>query len=81
LQGGYDVIVISSLQEISLDGFCKSNHDFLIAFHGKFSYRKHGFRDNDVSLPTGHDVIVISPLRGASGDLFMTDSDRATMTS
>jgi len=35
----------------------------------------HGFRDNEVLLQTGYDVIVISPLL-----LFMTDSERATMT-
>jgi len=26
----------------------------------------HGFRDNEVLLPTGNDVIVISPLGGVS---------------
>jgi len=28
----------------------------------------HGLRDNEVLLPTGYDVIVISPPRGASDD-------------
>jgi len=28
----------------------------------------HGFRDNEVLLQGGYDVIVISPLGGASGD-------------
>jgi len=27
----------------------------------------HGFQDNEVLLQTGYDVIVISPLGGASG--------------
>jgi len=39
-----------------------------------------GFRDNNVLLPTGHDVIV-SPPPGALQVIFMTDSERATMTS
>jgi len=48
------------------DGFRKSDHDFLIAFHSKFLSGMHGFRDNEVLLPTGYDVIVISPLGGVS---------------
>jgi len=70
LQGGYEVIVISlmgALQEIFLDGFWKSDHDFLIAFHTNFLSRVHGFQDNEVSLQVGYDVIVISTLGGASG--------------
>jgi len=30
----------------------------------------HDFQDNKVSLPTGYDVIVISPLGGASGNFY-----------
>jgi len=41
----------------------------------------HGFGDNEVSLQAGYDVMVISPLGGASGDFFMTVSEKATMTS
>jgi len=40
----------------------------------------HGFRDNEVLLQAGYDAIVISPL-GALQAIFMTDSERATMTS
>jgi len=69
LQAGYDVIVIlrkGALQAIFHDGFGKSDHDFLIAFYTNFLSRMHGFRDNEVLLPTGNDVIVISPLGGVS---------------
>jgi len=38
-----------------------------------------GFRDNKVLLLARYDVIVISPL-GALPEIFMTDSERATMT-
>jgi len=31
-------------------------------FHSNILSGMHGFRDNEVSLPTGYDVIVISPL-------------------
>jgi len=59
-----------------------SDHDFLIAFHSDFLVAMHSFRDNEFLSPTGYDVVVISPLGGASGDLFLiTDSERATMTS
>jgi len=40
----------------------------------------HDFRDNEVLLQGGYDVIMISPLGAASGDFFMTDSERAIMT-
>jgi len=33
-------------------------------FHSNFLSVMHGFRDNEVLLPTGNDVIVISPLGG-----------------
>jgi len=50
------------------DGFWKSDHDLLIVFQISFLYGMHGFRDNEVLLQVGYDVIVISPPRGASGD-------------
>jgi len=69
LQGGYDVIVISPLgsaPEIFHDGFWENDHDCLIAFHNKFLFVMHCFRDNEVLLQGGYDVIVISPLGGVS---------------
>jgi len=69
LLAGYDVIVISTLGALQAnfhDGFGKSDHDFLIAFHTNFLSRMHDFRDNEVLLPTGNDGIVISPLGGFS---------------
>jgi len=47
-----------TFQAVFHDGFCKSNHDFLIAFHSKFLSGMHGLRDNEVLLPTGYDDIV-----------------------
>jgi len=41
-----------------------SDRDFLIVIHSIFSSAMHDFRDNEVLLLTGHDVIVISA-RGA----------------
>jgi len=51
------------------------DHDFLIVFHFNFFSGMHGFQDNEVLFQTGYGVIVISPL------FYMTDSERATMTS
>jgi len=79
----YDVIVISppgALQANFHDGFSKSDHDFLIAFHSNFLTGMHGFGDNEVLLPTGNDVIVISPLGGVS-QVLLTESERATLVS
>jgi len=67
----YDVVVISpprALNEIFHHGFWKSDHDLLMAFLSNFSSGMRGFRDNEVLLQAGYDVIVISPLGGASGD-------------
>jgi len=53
LQAGYDVTVIFPLGALPAkfhDGFWKSDHDFLIAFHTNFLSRMHGFRDNEVSM-------------------------------
>jgi len=44
------------------------DHDFLIAFHINFLSGMHDFRDNEVLLPTGYDVIVSPALGGVSGD-------------
>jgi len=69
LQARYDVIVIfppGALNAIWHDGFWKSNHDFLIACHSNFLSGMHAFRDNEVLLQAGYDVIVISQLGGAS---------------
>jgi len=67
-----------ALQAIFHDGFRKSAYDFLIAFHSNFLYGMHGFRDNEVLLPTGNDVIVISPLGGHFSQVLLTESERAT---
>jgi len=50
------------------DGFWKSKYDFLILIHSNFLFVMHDFRDNEVLLQAGYDVIVISPLGGASGE-------------
>jgi len=50
-----------SLHAILLDGFWKSEHDFLIAFHSNFLSVMLGFRDNEVLLPTGYDFIISLP--------------------
>jgi len=67
LPAGYDVMMISPpgvLHAIFHDGFWKCDYDFLIAFHSKFLSGMHGFRDNEVLLQGGYDVIIISPLGG-----------------
>jgi len=71
LQGGYYIIVISPLGSASWDfswWIMKSDYDFLITFYNNFLYGMNGFRDNEVLLQGGYDVIVISPLRGASSE-------------
>jgi len=65
LQAGYDVIVIwppGGASGFFYDGFWKSDHDFLIVFHSNILSGMHGFRDNEVLLLTGYDVIVVSRL-------------------
>jgi len=52
-----------------------------IAFHSNFLSGMLGFRDNEVLLQGVYDVIVIYPQGSASGDFFMTDFARVTMTS
>jgi len=49
------------LHEHVLDGFWRSDRDFLIASHSNFLSGMHGFRDNEVFLQAGYDVMVISP--------------------
>jgi len=82
LQAGCDVIVISppggALHDILHNGFWKSDHDFLIAFFSNFLSANHDFRDNEVLLQAGCDVIVISPPGGAAHNFLITDSERAT---
>jgi len=71
LQAGYDVIVSpppGALQAIFYHGIRKSDYDFLIAFHNNFLSGMHGFRDNEVLLQAGYDIIVISLLGGVSVD-------------
>jgi len=59
---------LGALNAIFNDWFWKSDHDFLMAFYTNFLSRMHGFRDNEVSLQDGYDVIVISTLGSASGE-------------
>jgi len=55
-----------ALHDILHNGFRKSDHDFLIAFHGNILSGMHAFRDNEVLLPTGYDVVVSPPPGGAA---------------
>jgi len=50
-----------ALHAIFLEGFWKSDHEFLIASLSDFLSGMHGFRDNEVLLHAGYDVVVISP--------------------
>jgi len=70
-----------ALHTIIYDEFGKRDHDFPIAFRSKCLSEMHGFRNNEVLLQVVYDVIVILPPGSASGNLFMTDSVRATMIS
>jgi len=40
----------------------------------------HFFRDNEILLQAGYDVIVISPPGRAACNVFMSDSESATIT-
>jgi len=60
------------------DGFWKSDHDFLIAFHSNFLSAMHGFRDKVVLFQAGCDDIVISPPGGATRHILITDYEKAT---
>jgi len=61
---------LGSASGIFYDGFYKSDHDLLIVFNINLLSGMHGFRDNEVLLQGGYDVIVISPLGGAT-DYFL----------
>jgi len=52
------------------DGFRESDHDYLIAFHSNFLSGMYSFRDNEVLLQVGHDVIMISPPGGAARNFY-----------
>ena len=54
---------------IYLCGFWKNDYDFIIVFYGNYTSIIHHFRDIEVFLLAGNDVIAISPLEGAVGDL------------
>jgi len=55
-------------------------HDFQVMIHSNILSGMHGFRDNEVLLTTGYDVIVISPL-GDFTHVLLTESERATPVS
>jgi len=57
---------LGALHAILHDGFWKSDYDFLIAFRSNFLSAMHGFKDIEVFLPTGYDVIVSTPPGGAA---------------
>jgi len=60
------------------DWFWKSDHDFLKAFDSKFLHGMHGFRDNEVLLQAGYDVIMISPPGSVARNFLIADSERTT---
>jgi len=69
LPTGHDVNVSpppGKLHTLFHNGFWKSDHDFQFMIHSNFLATMHGFRDNEVLLPTGNDVIVITRLGGVS---------------
>jgi len=58
-----------------------SDRDFLIVIHSNFLATMYGFLNNKVVSPTGYDVIVSPPPGSLQAIFFMTDAERATMTS
>jgi len=71
LKTGYGVIVIfpsRALHAVFHDGFWKSDHDLLIAFHSNFCAVIHDSRDSEILFQTGFDVIFSPPLE----DVFHT---------
>jgi len=44
------------------DGFLKIDHDFQLMIHCNFIATMHSFRDKEVLLQAGYDVIMISPM-------------------
>jgi len=63
------------------EGFWKSDHDFLIIILSNVLATMLGFRDNEVVLTSGYDIIVSPPPGGCCTHFFMTDSEKATITS
>jgi len=54
-----NIYILMSFLNIYLLFFINiSNQNFMIVIHSNFLSAMHGFRDNDVLLPTGYDVIV-----------------------
>jgi len=53
---------LGALQMLIQDAFWKSEHDLLIVIQSNFLFVMHGFRDYEVLLQAGYDVIVISRL-------------------
>jgi len=72
------VLRLGALHAHFQNGFWKSNHDFLIAFHSNFLSGMHGFRDLVVLFQAGCDVIVIYLPGGAARNFLIADSDRPT---
>jgi len=70
LPTGHDVIVSPPPEKAAhtFDGFYESDRDFQLMIHSNFLATMHGFRDNEVVLPTAYDVIVSPPPGGASRD-------------
>ena len=60
---------IGGAEMIYLCVFGKNDLDFKLVFNGNYTSIIHHFRDIDVFLLAGIDVIAISPLGGAEGDL------------
>ena len=54
---------------INICGFRKSDLDFISMFNGNYTFIIHHFRYDEVFLLAGNDVIAISLLGGAEGDL------------
>jgi len=69
-----------TLHAIFHDGFWKRDCDFIIVFHGNVFSGIHGLRDNEVLLQAEYDIIVILSDRKRFRQIFITDSERATMT-
>jgi len=61
------------------DGFWRSDHDFLIASRSNVLFGMHSFRDNEVLLEAGYDVIVIYPPGGAARNFLIADSERVNL--
>jgi len=60
------------------DGSWMGDYDFLLASRSNVLSGMHGFRDNEIWLQAGYDVIVISPPGGTARNFLIADSERAT---